>query len=201
MTLTHGHLALNMDVNCIVDDTVNNSLGFRIVLLIAGRKTLIPVFRAILTAENSGQSCCTEFLTAVAPNFHDFQQIGCLFFGQFPNQKLIKNKEIQLFVGTYDFAVTSIQTTQRERFQQFLHADITNLLESPACSIPKGTGDISLSISGIAMENNVVSLIHKRAGSQLLHLRLVQLAIRVILNVFYLMNFSRVCTINSYDEC
>ena len=108
------------------------------------------------------------------------------FFGQFPNQKLIKNKEIQLFVGTYDFAVTSVQTTQCEGFQQFLHADVTNLLESPACGIPKGTGDISLSISGIAMENNVVSLVHERAGSQLLHLRLVQLAIRVILNVFYL---------------
>ena len=122
VTLTHGHLTLNVDVNCIVDDTVNNSLGFRIVLLTAGRKTLIPVFRAILTAENSGQSCCTEFLTTVAPNFHEFQQIGCLFFGQFPNQKLIKNKEVQLFVGTYDFAVTSVQTTQREGFQQFLHA-------------------------------------------------------------------------------
>lgn len=74
--------------------------------------------------------------------------------------------------------------TDEPLVQEFWHPNIADLLEPEADGVAQGTGDVGFSVIGSAFENNVVAIVHKFAGGEAQHLRLVQ-RYAIIGNLFH----------------
>ena len=100
MTLSHGNLAVDHHIISVVDNTVDNCIGDRAVILGIGIDTVIPALGVILRAENHG---------LFYSRFDDLQQVKSIIYRQLADNQLIKYQQIDLFVCLDDLSKFTVR--------------------------------------------------------------------------------------------
>ena len=165
----HGDVALNQNFIGVVDDAVHDCFRNWAAGIRVGVNAGIPALGLVLGAENYG---------ALVAGLHDFQQVVGLLREK-PDEPFVQNQQAHLLVGGQTFLQLACAAGNTQLVEEFRHTDIADLLEPAAGGVAQGTGDVGLAVAGNAFEDDMGTLVHKFAGGEAQHLRLVQLSLLV----------------------
>ena len=155
-----------------MDDAVANGVGQDGIA-----NLVLPAADAELGAEDGGGD--------LVPGLNDLQQVAGLRFLQAVEQPLVQNQQGGAFVLLNDLREGAVSACNSQLREQLRKADIAHFHEVSDSSHAQGTGQIGLSRTGRAHEDDIVGFGDVRAGGQPRNHGLVQAAIRVILNVLH----------------
>ena len=155
-----------------MDNTVANGVGQNGI-----SNLVLPAADAELGAEDGGGD--------LVPGLNDLQQVAGLRFLQAVEQPLVQNQQGGAFVLLNDLREGAVAAGNGQLCEQLRKPDIAHFHEVSDSSHAQGTGQIGLSRTGRAHENDVVGFGDVRAGGQPRNHGLVQAAIRVVLNVLH----------------
>ena len=153
-----------------MDDAVANGVGQDGVA-----NLVLPAADAELGAEDGGGD--------LVPGLNDLQQVAGLRFLQAVEQPLVQNQQGGAFVLLDDLRERAVAASHSQLRKQFRKADIAHLHEVADGGHAQGAGQVGLSRTGRAHEDDVVGFGDVRAGGQSRNHGLVQAAVRVVLNV------------------
>ena len=138
VALSHGNLAVDHHIISVVDNTIDNCIGDRAVILGIGVDTIVPALRMILRTENDG---------LFDPRFNDLQQVKSIIYRQLADKPFVKDQQIDLFVCLDDLGKLIVRSCNCKLVKQFGQPDVTNGLELSAVGVPESAGDVGLAIS------------------------------------------------------
>lgn len=121
----------------------------------------------------------------LVPGHNNLQQVAGLRFLQAVEQPLVQNQQGGALVLLDDLRKGAVAAGNGQLREQLREADIAHLHEIADGGHAQGTGQVGLSRTGRAHENDVVGFGDVRAGGQPRNHGLVQAAIRMVFYVLH----------------